>query len=130
MGGLGWGLSAAVGLRMGLPERPVVAVLGDGSTLFGIHGLWTAARYDVGVLFVVLKNGGYRIMDQHAARAGAAPAWPSFGEVDVAAIARGLGCDARRVTDHEHLVATLDEVVPSLRDRATPLLLEVEVEPD
>jgi benzoylformate decarboxylase len=130
MGGLGWGLSAAVGLRLALPDRPVVAVLGDGSTLFGVHGLWTAARYDAGVLFVVLKNGGYRIMDGLAARAGGAGPWPSFGEVDVAAIAKALGCDARRITTEDDLAALLDDAVPGLRDRKGPLLLEVEVEPD
>jgi benzoylformate decarboxylase len=130
MGGLGWGLSAAIGLRMGLPERPVVAVLGDGSTLFGLHGLWSAAHYRVGVLFVVLANGGYRIMDQHAARAGGAPAWPGFGDVDIAALARALGCDARRISDEDDLHAALDEVVPGLVGRDDPLLLEVVVAPD
>jgi benzoylformate decarboxylase len=129
-GGLGWGLNAAIGLRMGLPERPVVAVLGDGSTLFGVHGLWTAAHERAGALFVVLKNGGYRIMDQLAARAGGAGPWPAFDDVDIAAIARALGCDARRITDHDDLTATLDDVIPTLRERAEPLLLEVEVEPD
>src|SRR5439155_10427396 len=81
-GGLGWGLNAAIGLRMGLPERPVVAVLGDGSALFGVHGLWSDAHERAGVLFVVLKNGGYLIMDQLAARAGGAGPWPGFDEVD------------------------------------------------
>jgi benzoylformate decarboxylase len=130
MGGLGWGLSAAIGLRMGLPERPVVAVLGDGSTLFGVHGLWSAAQYRVGTLFVVLRNGGYRIMDQLAARQGGAPAWPSFDAVDIAAIARAVGCDARAIATRDELEATLDDVIPSLRDRDEPLLLEVAVEPD
>ena len=130
MGGLGWGLSAAIGLRMALPSRPVVAVLGDGSTLFGLHGLWSAARYDAGVLFVVLKNGGYRIMDGLAARAGGAGPWPSFDEVDLAALATALGCEARRIADGDALEAELDDAVPGLRDRTSPLLLEVEVEPD
>jgi benzoylformate decarboxylase len=129
MGGLGWGLSAATGLRMGLPDRPVVAVLGDGSTMFGVHGLWSAARYDVGTLFVVLNNGGYRIMDQLAARQGGAPAWPSF-DLDIAAIARGLGCEAVALGDEQALAATLDDVVPGLRERNSPLLLEITVEPD
>ena len=103
MGGLGWGLPASVGLRMGLPDRPVVAVLGDGSTVFGIQGFWSAARYGIGPLVVVLKNGGYRIMDQLAARQGGPPAWPSFGAVDIAAIAEAFGCEARRIGDGEAL---------------------------
>jgi benzoylformate decarboxylase len=129
MGGLGWGLSAATGLRMGLPDRPVVAMLGDGSTMFGVHGLWSAARYGAGTLFVVLKNGGYRIMDQLAARQGGPPAWPSF-DVDIAAIARGLGCEAVSLADEAELAATLDDVVPGLRERTSPLVLELTVEPD
>ncbi|MFL5928300.1 MAG: thiamine pyrophosphate-dependent enzyme [Gaiellaceae bacterium] len=128
MGGLGWALSASAGARLGLPERPVVAVLGDGSTTFGVHGLWSAARYGAGVLYVVLKNGGYRIMDQLAARQGGAPPWPSF-DVDLAAIARGLGCEARAIADEAGLAAVLDEVVPGLRERPSPLLLEITVEP-
>ena len=130
MGGLGWALPASVGLRMGLPDRPVVAVLGDGSTVFGIQGLWSAARYGIGPLVVVLKNGGYRIMDQLAARQGGPPAWPSFGAVDIAAIAEAFGCEARRIGDAEALGAALAEVVPDLRERTSPLLLEVTVEPD
>jgi benzoylformate decarboxylase len=129
MGGLGWALSAAAGARMALPERPVVAVLGDGSTVFGVQGLWGAARYGAGVLYVVLKNGGYRIMDQLAALHGGTAPWPSF-DVDLVAIARALGCDARAITDEADLVAALDEVVPGLRERSSPLLLEVTVEPN
>jgi benzoylformate decarboxylase len=129
MGGLGWGLSSAIGLRMGLPERPVVAILGDGATVFGIHGLWSAASYDVGPLFVVLKNGGYRIMDQLAARAGGAPVWPPF-DVDIAALSRAFGCEAVAIGDESSLASTLDDVVPGLRERSSPLLLEVTVEPD
>lgn len=127
MGGLGWGLSAATGLRLGLRERPVVAVLGDGATIFGVHGLWSAAHYGVGVLFVVLANGGYRVMDQLAAKQGGAAAWPSFQEVDLAGVAQSLGCPARRIHEHDELIRVLDEVVPTLAERRQPLLLDVAV---
>jgi thiamine pyrophosphate-dependent acetolactate synthase large subunit-like protein len=50
--------------------------------------------------------------------------------VDIAAIATGLGCEARRIDSEGELVATLDEVVPALRDLEQPLLLEVAVTPD
>ena len=129
MGGLGFGLPAAIGLRMALPERPVVAVLGDGSSMYAIQGLWSAAHYGVGALFVVLNNGGYAVMDYLAARQGARGPWPGF-EVDIAAIARALGCPAERIGDWPRLCAAFDEVVPGLAGRAEPLLLEVLVEPD
>jgi benzoylformate decarboxylase len=127
MGGLGFGLPAAIGVRMAAPHRPVVAVVGDGSSLYGIQALWSAAHYGVGVLFVVLANGGYAIMDRLAAQRGGKPPWPGFAEVSIAGLAESLGCPARRVADHAALVAALDEVVPTLRERSQPLVLEVAV---
>jgi benzoylformate decarboxylase len=128
-GGLGFGLSGAIGLRMGAPARPVVAVLGDGSALYAIQALWSAARYGVGLLVIVMANGSYAVMDALARDAGGSGAWPSFEDVRIAAIADGLGCPARRITGHDELLAALDEVLPTLAARETPLLLEVAVRP-
>jgi benzoylformate decarboxylase len=129
MGGLGFALPAATGVRMACPERPVVAFVGDGSSLYSIQSLWSAAHYGAGALFVILSNGGYAVMDRLAEQHGGTPPWPGFG-VDVAGLARALGCPARTVRDHAELVATLDEVVPELGGRTEPLLLEVVIEPD
>jgi benzoylformate decarboxylase len=129
MGGLGFALAGATGVRMALPDRPVVAVVGDGSSLYGIQALWTAAHYRVGVLFVILSNGGYAIMDRLAERQGAAGPWPGFDEVDVAAVARGFGCPAQKITTYDELTTALDEVVPTLAERDEPLLLDVVVSP-
>jgi benzoylformate decarboxylase len=126
-GCLGFGLAGSIGLRMGLPERPVVAVLGDGSTMYAIQALWSAARYDVGVLLVVLANGRYAVMDGLARRAGGAAAWPGFESVDIGAIARGLGCPSVRVETFDELTRTLDEVLPGLVARREPLLVEAVV---
>jgi benzoylformate decarboxylase len=128
MGGLGFALPGATGVRMALSERPVVAVVGDGSALYGIQALWSAAYYRVGVLFVILSNGGYAIMDRLAERRGAAGPWPGF-EVDIAAMAHAQGCAARRIAEHEELLETLDEVVPELATREEPLLLDVAIAP-
>ena len=70
MGGLGFALPAAIGLRMARPDRPVVAIVGDGSSLYSIQALWSAAHYRAGVLFVILANGGYAIMDRLAEQTG------------------------------------------------------------
>ncbi|QRP49348.1 thiamine pyrophosphate-dependent enzyme [Amycolatopsis sp. FDAARGOS 1241] len=133
MGGLGFGVPAAIGVRMARPDRPVVAVVGDGSSLYAIQALWSAAHYGVGVLVVVLANGRYAIMDQLAARHGeasagrGAPPWPTFDEVSVSGLARSLGCPARRVTTCEELESVLDEVLPVPAGRTEPLVLDVEV---
>ena len=129
MGGLGFGLPAAIGVRMALPERPVAAVVGDGSSLYAIQSLWSAAQYRVGVLFVILNNGGYAIMDRLAEQHGGHGPWPSF-EIEIAAIAEALGCGAQRIGEQAHLVQTLDEVIPRLAARTEPLVLEVLVAPD
>ncbi|MGH3658509.1 MAG: thiamine pyrophosphate-dependent enzyme, partial [Micromonosporaceae bacterium] len=63
-GGLGWGIGAAIGTRLGDPSRPVVAVIGDGSAMFGVQGLWTATRHDVPVTFVIMNNGEYRTLKE------------------------------------------------------------------
>jgi benzoylformate decarboxylase len=128
MGGLGFALPGATGVKMALPERPVVAVVGDGSSLYGIQALWSAAHYGVGVLFVVLSNGGYAIMDRLAERLGAAGPWPGF-DVDIAGLARAQGCEARRIAEHDALLEALDEVVPELATRREPLLLDVAIAP-
>jgi benzoylformate decarboxylase len=128
-GGLGFGLAGAIGLRMGAPDRAVVAVLGDGATMYTIQSLWSAARYGVGLLMIVLANGGYAVMDAQARDAGRSAPWPGFGELRVAQIAEGLGCPARRIAEHGELIAALDEVLPALAQRDEPLLLEVMVAP-
>ena len=126
-GCLGFGLAGSIGLRMGMPDRPVVAVLGDGSTMYAIQALWSAARYEVGVLLVVLANRRYAVMDALARRAGGEAAWPGFESVDIGAIARGLGCPTVRVETHSELVSTLDDVLPGLAQRGEPLLVEAVV---
>ena len=126
-GALGFGLAGAVGLRMARPDRPVLALLGDGSSLYSIQTLWSAANYGVGVVFVVLGNGRYAVLDELARAHGGRGAWPSFDSVEPATIAAGLGCRSERIATHDELVRTLDEVIPSLRERSTPLLLDVRV---
>ncbi|MCA1983250.1 thiamine pyrophosphate-dependent enzyme [Nocardioides nematodiphilus] len=126
-GGLGFALAAATGLKMGAPERPVVAVVGDGASLYNIQTVWSAAHYGVGALYVIMSNGGYAVMDRLAVNAGGEAPWPGFGEISVSTIAAGFGCPSRRVTTYDELVAVLDEVVPTLADRREPLLLDVAV---
>src|SRR5262249_46692993 len=55
-GGIGWGLPATIGVKLALPERPVVGLIGDGSAMYTCQGLWTAARYRIDAVFVILNN--------------------------------------------------------------------------
>jgi benzoylformate decarboxylase len=127
MGGLGFGIPAAIGLRMAQPGRPVVAVIGDGSSIYCIQALWTAATYGVGVVVFVMDNAHYLVMERLTARRGKAP-WPSLVNVSVDTVAAGFGVTAVRVSTPEQLVEVLDDVVPGLRSRGEPLLVNVELE--
>jgi benzoylformate decarboxylase len=129
MGGLGFALPGAAGVKMAQPDRPVVAVVGDGSSLYGIQALWSAARYRLGVLYVILSNGGYAIMDRLAERAGGTPPWPQFDEVDIAGLARSFGCASQRIETHDELIAAFEELVPTLTSRDEPFLLDVAIAP-
>ncbi|TFV89078.1 thiamine pyrophosphate-dependent enzyme [Blastococcus sp. CT_GayMR16] len=130
MGGLGFGMPASIGVRMARPDRPVIAILGDGSSMYAVQSLWTAANYGVGTLFLVFANGGYAIMDKLAERAGGKAPWPSFPEVRLSALATALGCPARRISSYEELLEVLDDVLPRLRDMDAPLLLDIDVAPE
>ena len=126
-GGLGFGLSGAIGLAMGLPKRPVIAVLGDGASIYSIQALWSAARYRVGVLLIVMANGGYSVMDALAREHGGQAPWPRFESVDISVLARAFGCPAVRVETHEELGAALADALGRLPGADQPLVLEVTV---
>lgn len=130
MGGLGFGIPAAIGIRMALPERPVVGIIGDGASLYSIQALWTAARYRVGPLIVILANGGYAVMDRLMEMEGGTSPWPRFPEIDFAGLAEAFGCPARRVSTPGELEQCFDEVVPGLAGRDEPLVVVVSVAPD
>jgi benzoylformate decarboxylase len=130
MGGLGFALPGAAGLKLALPDRPVVAVVGDGSSLYSIQALWSAVRYEAGAVFVILVNGGYAVMDRLAEQVGGEAPWPSFRDVDVATIAEGFACPVRRISDHDELLRALDEVIPSAAARREPIVLAIDVAPD
>ncbi|WP_026819893.1 thiamine pyrophosphate-dependent enzyme [Arthrobacter castelli] len=130
MGGLGFAMPAAIGLKMGAPQRPVVAVVGDGSSMYSIQSLWSAAQLNVGVVFIVLANGGYAVMDRLAEQRDSKPAWPGFPQISVSTIASGFGVAARRVDNHAELSEVLADAIGNAASSTEPLLLEVAVAPD
>jgi len=105
-GGIGWGLPAAIGVKLALPDRPVIGLIGDGSAMYTCQALWTAARYKLGVTFVIFNNTSYRILKQRvfAQRGYAAQLDRYVGmelndpAVDFVGLARSLGVAAERAT--------------------------------
>jgi benzoylformate decarboxylase len=129
-GALGWGIPAAIGAQFAAPDRPVVSLLGDGSAMFGIHGLWTAARWQMPVLTIVVNNGGYGSVVGAVGRfRGGAPGVPvpgvAFDQVgiDFIALSASLGVDAVRADSLQALAAAVDK----WSGNRTPLLIECPV---
>lgn len=122
-GGLGWGIGAAVGRALAEPGRPVVAVLGDGCALFGLQGLWSAARYAAPVLFVVMSNGAYRTLQNTYEAMGSNGPCPGteLGRLDFTQAARFFGIDAVRAESADHL----RELVGGAGELARPMLVDV-----
>jgi benzoylformate decarboxylase len=67
-GGLGWGMPGPLGVKLACPTRPVVAVVGDGSAMYTIQALWTAARYNIPVVYVICNNRSYKILKEGMVR--------------------------------------------------------------
>jgi benzoylformate decarboxylase len=113
-GGLGWALPAAVGVALGDPSRKVIAVLGDGSSLYTIQGLWTAAQHRLPITFVILNNAGYAAVKSLGARLGIEqmPGSDVTG-VDFVDLARGFGCRTSRVEQAAQLAPTLAQAYAS-----------------
>jgi benzoylformate decarboxylase len=131
-GGIGWGLPAALGVKLALPERPVVALVGDGSAMYTCQALWTAAHDHIAVVFVILNNTSYRILKQRLrAQHGAAAQVDRYvgmelvdPPIDYLGLARSLGVAAERATTvHE----ATDLVARGLKSGA-PLLIDVPID--
>ncbi|MBV8840333.1 MAG: thiamine pyrophosphate-binding protein, partial [Alphaproteobacteria bacterium] len=128
-GGIGWGLPAAIGVKLALPERPVVALIGDGSAMYTCQALWTAAHDRVPVIFVILNNSSYRILKQrvNALRGHAAQTDIYVGmdltdpAIDYVGLARALGIAAERT---KTVAETTDLIAKGLAGNA-PLLIDV-----
>jgi benzoylformate decarboxylase len=126
---LGMAMGSALGIKLAWPERPVLAVVGDGAAMFGIQGLWSAAHHRIPVTYVVACNREYKILKN----CGKMMPLPEMAAghfvgmdlteptVDYVGIARSLGVEAERVNEPD---AVSDRVRDSFR-AGRPLLLEV-----
>ena len=123
-GTLGYALPAAFGARLGLPDTPVVALIGDGGLQFTINELSTAVEARLSVAVVVWNNERYEMIAQNFESAGMAPIACDIHTPDFLAIARGYGCEALRVRTLEELAAALS----ASRQADVPTIIEAREE--
>jgi benzoylformate decarboxylase len=123
-GGLGHGLPAAVGVALAQPQRKVIAVIGDGSAMYSIQGLFSAAELGLPIAFIIIVNSSYRALEEFGRHFGIEKLpGVRLPHLDFCALARGQGVAARRVDRCEDLDAALGELFAA----AAPMLLEVRV---
>lgn len=124
-GGLGFGLPAAVGVALGRPGERVIALVGDGSAMYSIQALWTAAMRGLPITFVILNNRRYAALQEFAPTFGFAPDATLQGTdlrgLDFVALARGHGVDGVRVERPDALHSALQDALRS----AGPVLVEI-----
>jgi benzoylformate decarboxylase len=124
-GGLGHGLPAAVGVALASPQRKVIALIGDGSAMYSIQGLWSAARLGVAVAFIIVNNSSYRALEEFGRHfnINTLPG-VQLPDLDFCALATGHDVRSLKVDRHQDLDAALQQVFAA----KVPMLLEVRVE--
>ena len=129
---LGWGLGCAIGVKLAWPDRPVLALLGDGAAAYGVQGLWSAAKYRIPVVFLICNNAQYQILKIGAQSLGlpAAKQDRFVGldvdgpAIDYVRLAESLGVKASRITDLDDL----REALPRALQADEPRLIDVPID--
>jgi benzoylformate decarboxylase len=126
-GGIGFAMGGAVGVSLALPQRPVVALVGDGSAMYSIQALWTAAHLRRPITYVIANNRSYRILKERLQSFRRTDTFIGMDlrdpPLDFVAMARSMGVQARRVESPGDFEPALREAVAS----GEPRLLDVAV---
>jgi len=126
-GAIGFAMAGAVGVSLALRDRPVMAMVGDGSAMYSIQALWTAAHLKLPLTYVITNNRSYRILKERLKAMRGSERYIGMDlrepEIDFVALAQSMGVPARRITEP-------DEVAPALRaamSAGVPSLLDVRI---
>jgi len=126
-GGIGFAMGGAIGVSMALRDRPVVAIVGDGSAMYSIQALWTAAHMKLPITYVIPNNRGYRILKERLKSMRGTDKFIGMDirepELDFVALAQSMGVPAQRIVDPAQVGPALKEAMGS----GAPALLEVSV---
>ena len=126
-GGLGFAVPGAVGISFALPGRPIAVIVGDGSAMYSIQGLWTAAHHRLPITYVIANNRSYRIIKERLVSFRKTDRFTGMDlrdpEIDFVYLAQSLGLAARRITDPQDIASALREGFAS----GKPNLLDIRV---
>ena len=126
-GGIGFAMGGAIGISMALRDRPVVAIVGDGSAMYSIQALWTAAHMKLPITYVIPNNRGYRILKERLKSMRGTDRFIGMDirepELDFVQLAQSMGLPAQRIVDPADVGPALKKAIAS----GGPSLLDVSV---
>ena len=129
-GGLGYGMPAALGVALAKPQARIIGIFGDGSSMYSIQSLWSAAQLQLPITFLILNNGRYAALQDFAPVFGFAADDPVQGTdlpaLDFVGLAQAQGCSAMWVSDAAALRDAL-QLALTRKDAQRPMLIEIEV---
>ncbi len=127
-GGIGFSIPSAIGMSLAQPGRRVVCMVGDGSAMYSIQALWTAAHLKLPITYVICSNGGYRIIKQRLLSFHGNLNFNGMSfekpEIDYAAMAASMGVTSERVTKPEAFDAAMKRALK----HDGPVVLDVVVD--
>ena len=134
-GALGWAMPGALGLKLAQPDRPVLAVVGDGASMYTVQALWTAATFNIPVVYAICNNRAYRILKVNMdiylkrmlndeERVSEYKGMDFANPLDLAAVAQGLGVGSEKVADP----ALLGPAVRRAFESGRPALIDVSID--
>jgi len=134
-GALGWGMGGTLGLKLANPDRPVVGIIGDGSSMMTVQALWTAAVYNIPVVYIICNNRAYRILKLNMNVykrdiLGESDPQSQYLAMDfpvpfnIAGIAEGMGIHGRNITDPNEIGPAIREAFAS----GKPALLDISID--
>ena len=130
-GSEGFGVGAAIGAKLGAPDKPVVGLVGDGSLYYSDSALWTAARHSIPVLYVISNNGAYGVVAGAFGRAEANMKQTGdyrgvvLDNIDPVKLGEGFGVEGMHVTDESSIAAAIEHGLKTVEDEKRPFLLNV-----
>ncbi len=134
IGAIGWGMGGAMGVKLAHPERPVIAVVGDGSAMMTVQALWTAANENIPVVYLICNNRSYRVlkvnMDVYKTQLLGEPRPDEYIGMDfnlplnIAGIANAIGVHGRTIEDPEELAPAIEQAVESGRPAVLDVLID------
>ena len=127
-GGIGWAVSGAIGVSLANPNKTILALIGDGSSMYAIQSLWTAAHYNLNIIYIIANNSGYRIIKERleSFHQNTNFIGMDFKEppIDFIGLAESMGIKATRIIEPNNLSKAINKIIKNKGPHLIDIILE------